>query len=225
MIAGKLKDVVQGFDSLEELVNRVNEGYVLLSWREKSDIMVSYLLVKNRKVVGLVVENVITREVLQGNAGLEILMSALKLGRIRVAEIYEAGVDEILKAYPSSVIEWKETPSELPGSDIEGVLRLASTYSGTVEVHDGSKSWAIYMERGVLKKARTLSGPEFHGDDAVKDLLREMGGILDHGKYRLGTKVDFSSRDSVKEGTKFREGLEILTEKLDIEKRLKKEKR
>ncbi|WP_456366349.1 DUF2226 domain-containing protein [Thermococcus sp.] len=217
MLPGKYVDVITGFKDPLELTGKVREGYLKVAWRSNSNIKIGYILTKRGAIIGSIVEDIIENTTMEGKPAFLEITEAVKHGLIKAVEIYEADVEGILKVNPRARVG-VEGDYPTSGSDLESFLSLLKTYTGGVEIQDGSKAWAVYVEKGLVKAARAIKGSTHHGDAAIREIFREMGHLLKGGKYTTSDRVQFSSSDTVKKGEIFIEGLELLKEKRRLEK-------
>ncbi|WP_457741374.1 DUF2226 domain-containing protein [Thermococcus sp.] len=218
MLPGKFVSVVVDFENTQELLTKVREGYLKASWREEERLKTGYVLVSSGKIVGAVIEDVLTGETLEGEEALREISRVAGTKKVRVVELYEAAVSDILAEKPGIKVESPVLREEIPGWDLEGLLRLLTSYTGELRVHNGGTSWRLYVDRGVVKAARTIRGPLLTGNDAFKSLLHEMGHVVKSGRYETGEKWDFTREDEVVRGHVFAEGVDLLREKRKFEK-------
>lgn len=214
MLPGKYVGVITDFNDPLELTGKIREGYLKIAWRSESSIKIGYVLTKKGRIVGSIVEDVFKNTAIEGEVAFLEILTAIKHNLVRAVELYEADVDEILKTYPRAHVKI----SQREGRDLESFLALLRNYRGEIEIQDGSKAWAIEVYRGVVKAARAIRGSTLSGDDAVREILFEMGHLLKEGKYRIRDSSGFSPEDTVRDGRLLLEGVELLKEKQRFEK-------
>ncbi|WP_297535463.1 DUF2226 domain-containing protein [Thermococcus sp.] len=220
MLPGKFVSVVVDFESTQELLNRVKEGYLKASWKDGEGLKTGYVVVSSGKIVGAMVEDIITGETLEGEEALREISRIAGTKKVRVVELYEATVSDILAEKPDIRVESAVLSEEIPGWDLEGLLRLLTSYTGELRVHNGGTSWRLYVERGIVKAARTIKGPLLTGNEAMKNLLLEMGHVMKTGRYETGEGWEFTKEDEVAGGHVFTEGVNLLKEKKQFEREL-----
>ncbi|WP_456421426.1 DUF2226 domain-containing protein [Thermococcus sp.] len=223
MLPGKFVELVINIDNPKELLNKIKEGYLKASWREKDDLVTGYVLVSNGKIVGAIVENLMTGETLKGNDALGNIIQVTKTGKIKVVELYEASTQEILSEMPEAKVDTLSIDHK-GESILDDLLSLIISHKGEVFIHDGGTSWRLYLEQGVVKAAESLGEKRLFGDDALRSLLHEMGHIIKEGHYEIGDQWEFTSKEKVKGGNLFSEGVELLYEKQKLEKELNKKR-
>ncbi|WP_297476440.1 DUF2226 domain-containing protein [Thermococcus sp.] len=217
MLPGKYLDVITDFSDPLELAGKVREGYLKLAWKSESGLKIGYVLVKEGKIVGSLVEEITGNSSISGDEAFREIFDAVKRSLIRAVEIYEADVEGILRTHPKMQVTFVGLPSK-SGRDLESFLALLGVYRGGVEIQDGSKAWRIYVETGLVKAARAIKGSDYRGDDAIREILRETGHLLKDGRYTVGDYHRFSPEDTVQKSDLLREGLELVKEKKRTEK-------
>ncbi len=217
MLPGKYLDVITDFSDPLELAGKVREGYLKLAWKSESGLKIGYVLVKEGKIVGSLVEEITGNSSISGDEAFREIFDAVKRSLIRAVEIYEADVEGILRTHPKMQVTFVGLPSK-SGRDLESFLALLGVYRGGVEIQDGSKAWRIYVENGLVKAARAIKGSDYRGDDAIREILRETGHLLKDGRYTVGDYHRFSPEDTVQKSDLLREGLELVKEKKRTEK-------
>jgi hypothetical protein len=217
MLPGRFIRVVVDFDDARALINEVKEGYLKASWREGESIKTGYVLVSRGSIVGALVEDIINGTRVEGEKALEEISRVGGSKRIKAVEVYEANVDEILRENPSIRVEGRTLEKEIPGWDLDSLLRVLTTHRGELKVHNGGTSWLLYLDNGVVKAARTIRGPMLRGNDALKNLLLEIGKVIRSGRYELGGNWSFSEEDMVQAGDVFQESLYLLRDKMRVE--------
>ena len=217
MLPGKYVDVMTDFSDPLELAGKVREGYLKLAWKSESGLKLGYVLVKKGVIVGSLVEEILGNSSISGDEAFREIFDAVKRSLIGAVEIYEADVESILESHPRMYVTFVGVPSK-SGRDLDSFLALLRVYRGGVEIQDGSKAWEIYVENGRVKAARAIKGSDYHGDDAIKDILRETGHLLTDGMYTVGDPHEFSPEDTVRRTDLLREGLELVKEKRKVEK-------
>ncbi|WP_297490576.1 DUF2226 domain-containing protein [Thermococcus sp.] len=217
MLPGKYVDVITGFKDPLELTGKVREGYLKVAWRSNSNIKIGYILTKRGAIIGSIVEDIIENTTMEGKPAFLEITEAVKHGLIKAVEIYEADVEGILKVNPMVRVGFGgDRPTS--GSDLESFLSLLKTYKGGVKIQDGSKAWAVYVDKGLVKAARAIKGSTHHGDAALREIFHEMGHLLREGKYAVNESLNFSREDAVQNSRMFLEGLKLLKEKKEAEK-------
>ncbi|WP_456365397.1 DUF2226 domain-containing protein [Thermococcus sp.] len=217
MLPGKYIDVMTDFSDPLELTGKVREGYLKLAWKNESGLKIGYVLVKRGKIVGSLVEEIPGNSSISGDEAFLEIFNAVKRTLIRAVEIYEADVEDILMTHPKMQVTFVGVPSK-SGRDLESFLALLGVHNGGVEIQNGSKAWRIYVENGLVKAARAIKGSDYHGDDAIREILHETGHLLKDGKYTVGNPPEFSPEDTVHRADLLREGLELVREKKKVEK-------
>ena len=217
MLPGKYVEVVMDFSDPLELTGRVKEGYLKVAWRNAPSIKTGYILIKNGKVVGSIVENILENIIVQGELAFFEILEATKHKLVKTVELYEADVNDILREYPGAYIAINNA-NMVSGNDLGSFLSILKTYKGEVKIQDGSKIWVIYVENGLVKAAKAIMGSTNRGDSAIEEILKEMGNILRDGRYIMGGSLSFSSHDTVKNRELLLKSLELLKEKQEFEK-------
>ncbi len=216
MLSGKYMDIIMNFSDPLELTGKVEEGYLKMAWRSQSGIKIGYALIQKGKIVGSILEDVFGDTSIGGKTAFFEILEAVKQDLVKAVEVYEADVNEILKANPKACVTFDEDrPSS--GIDLSSFLFLLKTYRGGIEIQNRSKAWAIYVEDGLVKAARAIEGSTHRGDSAVREIFHEMGSLLKEGSYVTKESLEFSPEDAVQNGEVFLEGLKLLREKQKLE--------
>jgi len=217
MLPGKFLAVVVDFDSTRDLLKRIKEGYLKISWREGDSLKTGYILVSREKVVGALVEDVLSGERYEGENALREISKVIHSKRVRTVELYEADATEILRENPSFKVEHGFIGYEIPGWDLDSLLFVLTTHKGELKVHNGNTSWRLYLNKGVVRAAQTIRGPSLKGDKALKNLLWKIGEVMKDGRFEIGDSWEFTTEDEVNDDGVFKEGLELLKEKKRID--------
>ncbi len=214
MLPGKYVEVITDFNDPLELTGKIREGYLKIAWRSDSSIKISYVLTKKGRVVGSIVEDVFKNTSIEGDVAFLELVNAIKHNLVRTVELYEANVDEILKTYPHAHVKI----SQRERRDLESFLALLKNYHGEIEIQGSSKVWVLEVYKGVVKAARAIRGSTLRSDNAVREILFEMGHLLKEGKYSIQNSSEFSPEDTVRDGKLLLKGVKLLKEKQRFEK-------
>ncbi len=217
MLPGKFLGVVIDFDSTRELLTKIKKGYLKASWRDGDSLKTGYVLVSDGTILGALVEDVLSRERIEGENALRKISEVSLSKRLKAVELYEADVTEILRENPSIRVENGVISEEIPGWDLDSLLLLLTTYKGELRVHSGGTSWRLYLDRGVVKAAHTIRGPSLKGNKALKNLLLEIGKVMKDGRFEAGGSWEFTAEDEVNNGGVFKEGVELLREKRRVD--------
>ncbi|WP_297469246.1 DUF2226 domain-containing protein [Thermococcus sp.] len=217
MLHGRYVGVITDFDDPLEVREGVRQGYLKVAWKEESSLKTGYVIIKDGKIVGSLVEDVIGGSKVAGNEAFGEIMRAIKDGLVKAVEVYEADVGEILGSHPEARVDINEL-QRVTGDDLGSLLMLLKTHRGGMRIQNGSKEWAIYVENGLVKAAKAIKGSTHRGDNALREILREMGHLIKDGVYIAGETFEFSPNDAVSRGDVFVEGLELLKEKRRLEK-------
>jgi len=217
MLPGKFLGVVIDFDSTRELLTKIKKGYLKASWRDGDSLKTGYVLVSDGAILGALVEDVLSRERIEGENALRKISEVSLSKRLKAVELYEADVTEILRENPSIRVESGVISEDIPGWDLDSLLLVLTTYRGELRVHNGGTSWRLYLDRGVVRAAQTIRGPTQKGNDALKNLLWEIGKVMKDGRFETGGSWEFTKEDTVDNGGIFKEGVELLREKRRID--------
>jgi len=217
MIHGKYVGLIMDFTNPLELKTKVRKGYLKMAWKQGSGIRTGYLIIKEGKIFGSIVEDVLKNELTKGDQAFKEILDAIKNDLIRAVEVYEANVDEILSD-DKAVMLTSSSSNPIQGHDLDALLSLLKTHRGSMKIQNGSKEWAVYVEKGLVTAAKALRGSTHRGDMAVKEILYEMGHLIKGGKYIPSNSFDFSSKDAVTNKDIFVEGVNLLKEKRKFEK-------
>ncbi|WP_297481388.1 DUF2226 domain-containing protein [Thermococcus sp.] len=217
MIHGRYIGVITDFDDPLAVREGVRQGYLKVAWKDGSSLKTGYIIIKDEKIVGSLVENVIGGSKVAGNEAFGEIMRAIKDKLVKAVEVYEADVEEILGSYPETRVDINEL-QRVTGNDLGSLLMLLKTHHGGMRIQNGSKEWVIYVENGLVKAAKAIKGSTRRGDSALREILREMGHLIKDGVYIAGETFEFSPNDTVSRGDVFVEGLELLKEKRQLEK-------
>ena len=217
MLPGRYVDVVMDFTDPLELTGKVREGYLKMAWRDDQGIKMGYIMTRNGKIVGAIVEDVLGNTFVEGDMAFLEILEVAKKGMIKAVEVYEASVNELLRTHPKAgtAIEGDYPAS---GNDLSSFLKLLEVHRGGVEIYDGSKAWAIHVEKGLVEAAKSIRGSNYRGDEAIKDILHEVGHLLREGRYTVKHPLGFSSEDQVQRKDVLFESLQLLREKQKLEK-------
>jgi len=217
MLPGRFLGVVVDFESTRELFNRVKEGYLKASWREGENLKTGYVLVSNGRIVGAMIEDVLSGNVTKGDNAIEEISRVSRSRKVRVVELYEANVTNILLENPSLRVEHGVISEEIPGWDLDTLLSILPLHKGELTIHNGGTSWRLYLDRGVVRAAQTIRGPSLKGNDALRNLLWEIGKVVKDGRFETGGSWRFSREDEVQNGTVFTESLHLLRDKMRVD--------
>ncbi|WP_456395080.1 DUF2226 domain-containing protein [Thermococcus sp.] len=218
MLPGKFVGIVVDFENIRELLNRIGEGYLKVSWKENDSLKSGYVLVSSGRIVGAIVEDILSGKTLEGEMAISEISKIAKAKKVRVVELYDANVNDILSEMPAVRVDKGCLGKEIPGWDLETLLRLLASCTGELQVHNGNISWRLYVDKGTIKAAKTVGGHSLRGNEAFRALLLNMGNIMKEGKYVMGGTWKFNRDDIVLNGDIFRKGVEMLIEKKQVEK-------
>jgi len=220
MLHGKFIKVVN-FDDPMELLGVVNEGYLKVAWRKENELVVGYILVSDARIIGAIVEGITTNKIIKGQEALEKISQATQEKKIKVVELYEANIKEILSNMPESKVKI-QVKSDAYELNLKEFLRLLSTHIGEISVHNNETSWRLQVSRGIVQAAKTTGNSHFTGDNAIRQLLNEMGQVMKEGHYNVGTGWKVAPEEKVKNGKLLLEGVKLLNEKQKIQKMLER---
>ncbi|NJE09903.1 DUF2226 domain-containing protein [Thermococcus sp. MAR1] len=222
MLPGRFEEVIDfaGFEDISDVIKNIKEGYLKFSWRENDTIKTGYLLVIRGRVVGALLEDVLTGEALKGEDALKKISEVLSYkDKVKLVEIYKFSVGELLKADLELAAEmFEQSTSGMRITDLNELIKLLEGYNGRLIIDDGSFSWQLLIERGFVKAAQTFRGPSLRGDEALKALLNNLGHVLKTGGYQLSNlEWRYSEEEAVSQKDVLLRGLELVKEKYDFE--------
>jgi len=217
MLPGEFVGIVVDFENTHELIEKVGEGYLKASWNDENGLKTGYLIVSSGNIVGMIVEDLMTRKTTKGKDALDEIIKVCRERKVKAVELYKASVEDILKEFPDAKVSLSTLPGMIPGHELEELIDLLTSYEGELKVHHPSTSWSIHVEGGKVKAAKTIRGPTLRGDPAVRHLFREMGEVLRNGQYEMGRNMAFSPFDIVEDEHDFIGALELLNEKRKID--------
>ncbi|NJE55099.1 DUF2226 domain-containing protein [Thermococcus sp. 21S9] len=217
MLPGKFLGVVVDFNSTKELLEKVQQGYLKASWRDGETLKTGYVLVSAGQIMGALVEDVLNGTRLEGESALEEMSRVSRSKKVRAVELYEADVTEILRENPSIRVENGVISEEIPGWDLDSLLLVLTTHRGELRVHNGGTSWRLYLDKGVVRAAQTIRGPALKGNEALKNLLWEIGKVIKDGRFETGGHWEFTRDEEVHDGGVFTESVHLLKEKRRVD--------
>jgi hypothetical protein len=217
MLPGVFMGVVVDFNNTKELLEKIDQGYLKAAWRDGDTLKTGYALVSDGRIVGALVEDVIYGTKLEGEEALNEMSKVARSKRVKAVELYKADVDEILRENPSIRVENGVISEEIPGWDLDSLLLVLTTHRGELRVHNGGTSWRLYLDRGVVRAAQTIRGPTLKGNDALKNLLWEIGKVIKDGRFETGGHWEFTREEEVHDGGVFTESVSLLREKRRVD--------
>lgn len=218
MLPGRYIDVMTDFDDPLDLVGITREGYLKLAWKTQSSIKVGYIIFQRGEVLASMIENIPGGSVIEGDQALKEIIDTARQGLVHAIELYEARVGEIVQEHPNAVITINKAPS-LPGNDLKSLIHFIRDNKGTLKIQNTSKAWILQFKKGKVIAAKAIKGSHTKGDDAIGEILKEMGHILKDGEYTpdINNNTEFTPNDVVQEDN-FLEGINLLREKIEFEK-------
>ncbi len=217
MLPGKLSRIIKDAGDINDIIRDINEGYLKVSWKEKDTLKTGCVLISNGIIVGALVEDILNGRTIKGEKALKEIEKIAKNRLVRIIEVYSANVDEILKEDPELKAS-KVATTKIPGWDLDTLIKLLTSHTGRLRVHDGSTSWELQLEQGNIKAARTIRGPLLKGDRALKELIKGMGHIIKSGEYEADIRGgNFYLEERTREGKLFRDVVDLFREKRRLE--------
>jgi len=222
MIGGKLVKIFRDMPSLRRFVfENKTSGYAVLPWKEDNSLYSGTVLYDDGVSVGAMVEEVISRRITKGSEALRSIYNAENKGLIKVGEVYEAEVKDILTENPDAVISEPVVLGVLSG-DLDPIkVRKFINVNNEIHILTKKKMWQMYLstrgvEGAILYNDRNL----VRGDEAMAELLREIPNILKEGTIEIVTSGQ--SRSIIEDGrvvkfkTSFRDILDLFEIKQEL---------
>ncbi len=223
MIGGRLRKIMRDMDAVKRFVfeNKIS-GYALLSWRDGESLYSGTIVYDEGVSIGALVEDIINRRLIKGGEALRVIYDANLRGLIKVGEVYETNIHELIDEDPEVIIS-EPVILEVLSSDLSPskIKRFVSTHDEVV-IQNKKRTWRMYISsRGIEGAIMYHNGRIFmEGDRAIAELLRELPLILESSTIEIVNSPD--SLELLRRGrvNKFRTSFQDVLDLFEIKERL-----